>query len=154
MKGDKIDGGGATFRMVTGRKSGILLVVLIAVFAVVGAVQWIAWPDSPAGTVGSDVSTADRDPPSAQTTLDNVMLIYADAISHVAGRYLEAESYDTGILLLKRVIIVRRGVLGPEHPSVKEAEARHAAAVTVSRGEVDSDRGYPGNGNSSRAAHD
>ncbi len=137
LAGDKIDGDGATVRMVTGRKSGILLVLLIAVLAVVGTVQWIVWPDSPAVIAGSDASGAGFDPPSAETTLDNVMLIYADAISHVAGRYLEAESYETGILLLERVIIVRRGVLGPEHPSVEEAEARHAAAVKVSRGEVD-----------------
>ncbi len=143
LTGEKIDGNGATFRMVTGRKSGILLVLLIVVFVVAGAVQWIAWPDPPAGIAGSDASGAGLEPPSAQTTLDNVMLIYADAISHVAGRYLEAESYETGILLLKRVIIVRRGVLGPEHPSVKEAEASHAAAVKVSRREVDRDTGHP-----------
>ncbi|MDE0363191.1 MAG: hypothetical protein OXI74_18600 [Rhodospirillaceae bacterium] len=154
MTGDKIDRNGATFRMVTGRKSGILLALLIVVFAVVGAVQWIAWPDSPAGIAGPDASVSGRDPPSAETTLDNVMLIYADAISHVAGRYLEAESYETGILLLERVIIVRRGVLGPEHPRVKEAEARHAAAVKVSRGEVDKDLGYPSNSGSDQAVHD
>lgn len=145
MTGDKIDGNGASFRMVTGRKAGILLVLLVVVFAVAGAVQWIAWPEPPAGIAGSDASGAGVDPPSAQTTLDNVMLIYADAISHVAGRYLEAESYETGILLLERVIIVRRGVLGPGHPRVMEAEARHAAAVQVSRREVDRETGHPVN---------
>ena len=140
--------------MVTRRKSGILLILLVAVFAVAGVVQWIAWPDSPAGIAGPDASVASRDPPSAETTLDNVMLIYADAISHVAGRYLEAESYETGILLLKRVIIVRRGVLGQEHPSVKEAEARHAAAVKAYRGEVDVDLGIPSNSGSGQAVLD
>lgn len=155
MTGDKIDGNGASFRMVTGRKAGILLVLLIAVFAIAGAVQWIAWPDSPAGIASSDVSVgAGRDTPSAQTTLDNVMLIYADSIFHVAGRYLEAGRYETGVLLMERVIRVRRGVLGPEHPSVKEAEARHAAAVKVSRDEVDRNVGDPSNSNSSQAARD
>lgn len=154
LTGRKIDRDGTTFRMVTGRTSGIFLVLLIAVFAVAGVVQWIAWPDPPARIVGSDASGAGRDPPSAETTLDNVMLIYADAISHVAGRYLEAESYETGILLLERVIIVRRGVLGPEDPRVKEAEARHAAAVKVSLGEVDRDMEFPDNSDSSQAARD
>ena len=154
MTGDKTDRNSATFRMVTGRKSGILLVLLVAVFAVAGAVQWIAWPDSPAGIAGPDASGDGRDPPSAETTLDNVMLVYADAISHVAGRYLEAESYETGILLLERVIIVRRGVLGPEHPRVKEAEARHAAAVNLSRGEVDRDADNPSNSGSGQAVRD
>ena len=150
--GDKIDGNGASFRMVTGRKSGMLLVLLVAVFAIAGTVQWIAWPDPRAGVADHAADGPDRDPPSAETTLDNVMLIYADAISHVAGRYLEAESYETGILLLERVIIVRRGVFGPEHPSVKEAMARHAAAVKASQGEVDIEMGIPGNSDSSRSA--
>lgn len=154
MAGDKIDGGGATFRMVTRRKTGIFLVLLIVVFAIAGTAQWIAWPDSPAGFAGSDANGVDRDTPSAQTTLDNVMLIYADAISHVAGRYLEAESYETGILLLERVIIVRRGVLGPGHPGVVEAEVRHAAAVKASRHEVIRDSGHPGNSHSRQAAGD
>ena len=153
LTGDKIDGNGASFRVVTGRKSGMLLVLLIAVFAIAGAVQWIAWPDPRAGIAGPG-GAADRDPPSAETTLDNVMLIYADAISHVAGRYLEAESYETGILLLERVIIVRRGVFGPEHPSVKEAMARHAAAVKASRGEVDREMEIRGNSDWGRSARD
>ena len=150
---DKIDGDDASFRMVTGRKIGILPVLLIAVVAVGGAIQWISWPDSPAGTAGSNAS-ADRDLPSAQTTLDNVMLIYADGIYHVAGRYLEAERYATGVLMLERVIRVRRGVLGPEHPRVKEAEARHSAAVKASRSEVDRDLEDPSNSDSSQAARD
>ena len=154
LTGNKIDGNSAGFRMVTGRKSVMLLVVLIAVFVIAGAVQWVAWPDPRVGIAGPNSGGTDLDPPSAETTLDNVMLIYADAISHVAGRYLEAESYETGILLLERVIIVRRGVYGPEHPSVREAMARHSAAVKASRGEVDKEMGIPGNSDPSRSARD
>ena len=109
---DKIGGDGVSFRMVTGRKNGILLTLLVAAFAVAGVVQLIAWPDPPAGIVGSDASGdggTGSDALSAQTTLDNVMLIYTDAISNVACRFLEAESYDTGIVLLERVITGHHG---------------------------------------------
>lgn len=132
--------------MVTKRRTWLLLAALVLIFAAVGVAQWGIWGPGPAGdsggaSVGGNGAELAQDgaAPDASTTLNNVMLIYADAINHVAGRYLEAESYETAILLLERVVRVRRGVLGPDDPGTLEAEARWQEALLVSRGAKDAD---------------
>ena len=112
--------------MVTKSKTWLLLAALVGFFAVAGIVQWIFILDH--------LSVADRTAPATDSggtntdgdgtleTFDNVLLIYSDGIAHVAKRYLEAESYETAIVLLERVVRVRRGVLGAEDHSVREAQ--------------------------------
>ena len=120
--------------MITRRKTGLLLVVLLGCFAIAGFVQWSSWPDDASAFIDTEPGPGDGgpdalSPPDALTTIDNVLLVYADGMAHVAGRYLDAERYETAIVLLERVVRVRRGVLGSEDHSVVEAQQLHTDAV-------------------------
>jgi hypothetical protein len=111
-------------RAMIGRvKTQLLLFALLGFFAFVAVTLWLSAPEP--NMQGSAVSG----PPTAVDTLDTVLLLYADALAHVAQRYVEAESYETAVLLLKRVFVLRKNILGPDHPSAAEAQERYAKAL-------------------------
>lgn len=110
--------------MIARRKTRLLLFGLLGLFAFVAFTQWLSAPGDP----GTESLTIAESAPNIDS-LDTILLLYADALAHVATRYVEAESYETATLLLKRVARIRTSILGPEHPSAADAQDRYAEAL-------------------------
>lgn len=106
-------------------KTKLLLFALLGFFGFAALTLWLSAPEPsmPGPVAGGSPSDID--------TLDTVLLLYADALSHVAQRYMDAESYETAVLLLKRVFVLRKNILGPDHPTAVEAQLRYAEAVAA-----------------------
>jgi hypothetical protein len=109
--------------MITRGKTRMLLVSLLGFFLFVALTQWLSAPEPNTATPAVGGS------PTAIDTLDTLLLLYADALAHVAQRYVDAESYETAVLLLKRVSLLRKNILGPDHPSAAEAQLRYTEAL-------------------------
>lgn len=129
--------------MITRGKTRLLLFGLLGFFAFVALTQWLSAPERPSTAVvkGSPNADgfADADTPPGLDTLDTVLLLYADGLTHVAQRYMDAESYETAVLLLKRVFMVRQNILGPEHPITAEAQLRYDEALRAQEDTVAGD---------------
>ena len=127
--------------MITRGKTRLLLFGLLGFFTLVAFVQWMGAGESTPelerpSTSASPAIPGSNEPTGADTpadllAFDNVLLLYADGLSHVAGRYFEAGGYETAELLLKRVLRVRNSVLAPDHPSVVEAQLRYSEVRQV-----------------------
>ena len=121
--------------MVTRGKTRMLLFGLVGFFALVSLTQWLSTPgsrESSIEVVTASSSVEGHAITETQPDIDTfgiVMLYYADSMAHVAKRFVDAESYETAALLLKRVFRVRKYILGSDHLSVVEAQQRYVEAL-------------------------
>ena len=103
-------------------KNRWLLAGLLALFLVAGLVSAISTlGPAPGDSVAQPVA-------KAIDTLDRLLLVYADGLEHVAGRFAGNGMAAEAEGLLLRVLLIRRRLLGPTDPRTLAASRARAEA--------------------------